>query len=141
MPDPQVINNFSPDTKFQHNILKLAAAKTIRSEGFRCGHINIVLSDKQQMLELNQNFLKHTHDTDVITFRLNQGNIVDGEIYVGIEQANIQAKEYKVTLENELARLVIHGSLHLCGYLDEKPAAKKKMTLLEDKYLTLFGKL
>lgn len=95
-------------------------------------NINFIGSDK--LLELNRKHLKHYYPTDIITFNYS-GSLseLDGEIYISFEDAIINAKKYKVSLNNELTRLVIHGILHLLGYDDKTPFEKKIMKTLENQ--------
>lgn len=98
--------------------------------------ISIILVDEQTILELNKNFLKHNFVTDVISFDLSDDNTNMGEIYICISQAERQAKEFKVSLQNEILRLAIHGVLHILGFEDETPQKKKEMHKLENLFLT-----
>lgn len=94
--------------------------------------INFIGSDK--LLEFNREHLKHNYPTDIITFNYSGSfSELDGEIYISFEDAIINAKKYKVSLKNELTRLVIHGILHLLGYNDKTPSEKKIMKTLENQ--------
>lgn len=100
--------------------------------------VNVVYVDKDEILKLNNEYLQHNYYTDVITFSLNEDDTkeIDGEIYICVDVAEEQAKEYKVSLSNELSRLAIHGLLHLCGYGDKTDEEQKLMRSLENKYLS-----
>ena len=94
--------------------------------------INIVYSD--YLLEINKKYLGHIHNTDIITFNYSGKNDnLDGEIFISIDEALSNSKKYKVTLDNELSRLITHGILHLLGYNDVKPADKRKMKKEENR--------
>lgn len=87
---------------------------------------------------INKTYLNHHYTTDIITF--NYSDVVkqiDGEIFISIEDALTNSKKFKVTLSDELVRLVIHGILHLLGYNDQTISDKKIMKRLENK---LFSK-
>ena len=60
---------------------------------------------------------------------------VEGEIYISMPTAKDNAKIYKQSYGKELARLVIHGSLHLLGIEDDTDEKKEKMIKLEDYFL------
>ena len=60
---------------------------------------------------------------------------MEGEIYISLARAIENAKKYGEPLSKELARLIIHGGLHLLDHRDETEDEKNKMTVLEDKYL------
>ncbi len=121
--------------KLKKRILSALSKTVIESEGFDVDSVNVVLTDNPYILDINSKYLNHQYETDVISFRLNEGKTVEGEIYISLDVAAVQAKEYKVEFENELARLVAHGTLHLCGYDDQSDTEKKQMTSKENIYL------
>ena len=96
--------------------------------------VKVIFVDKEEILRLNIEFLKHDYYTDVITFNLDD-EFIDGEIYICVDVAISQAEEYKVSLKNELMRLAVHGFLHLAGYEDSTEEEKALMRKLEDKYI------
>ncbi len=98
---------------------------------------SIVYINDRRMVALNTKYLHHEYTTDVLTFPLNDEGDREllGEVYINLDQARRQAGRYKVTIKCEVARLVIHGVLHLSGYNDTTRAQKKRMTELEDIYL------
>jgi len=70
------------------------------------------------MSTLNRRHLGHRGATDVITFALgaDPGEVVIGDIYICPDVARTQAREHGVGIREELARLVVHGTLHACGW-------------------------
>ena len=87
------------------------------------------------MAHLNWKFLRHRGSTDVISFPLGEGSNLEGEIYVNVETVGEQARLYGVSGAQELARLVIHGTLHLAGYDDRRPQDARRMKACEDRYV------
>ena len=92
--------------------------------------------------EINKSYFHKNQSTDVITFYLNNDPFPCeiqspwGEIYICVDRAIEQAVEYQVSLENEITRLIVHGLLHLMGYMDETTEDKQRMTEKENHYLT-----
>jgi len=107
----------------------------LRAEGVKAGDINIVFVTDPYIRRLNKAYLHHSCTTDVISFRLGEGKVVEGEVYVSLDTARKQAKEYHVTFTNEVKRLVIHGILHLLGYDDRRKKDRETMRCKEDAYL------
>jgi probable rRNA maturation factor len=102
--------------------------------------LGIHLVDADEMARVNEQFLQHTGSTDVITFDYSerehaQSGIVRGEVYISIPDAVAQAKEFGTTWESELARYAIHALLHLRGYDDLEPAARRVMKREENRLL------
>ncbi len=97
--------------------LRSAVSLVLRSAGLTDGEISLTLLDDDSIRELNRTYLGEDAPTDVISFALHEGGeAVLGDVYVGYEQAAIQAVEAGVSVEEELARLSIHGTLHVLGY-------------------------
>jgi len=118
-----------------------------------------------EMAALNETFLDHEGSTDVITFdyckdspfvirhssfpRHDAANVLPascrqslhGEIFISIDDAQSQAREFRTSWQSELARYVIHGVLHLRGFDDLQPAARRKMKREETRLLNEIGRL
>ncbi len=104
--------------------------------------ISIVLCDDKTIHELNIRFLRHDYPTDVLSFSLGGDELTGqtklvGEIIISVETAERNAKKFHQTLEQELLRLAIHGTLHLLGYDDATPQQRRKMRRREREYLKL----
>ena len=99
--------------------------------------LSIVFLNNAAMRRVNKRFLKHDYPTDVISFDLSSENSIEGEIYIGLDQAAEQAQEYGVTLSNEILRLSAHGFLHILGYDDNTVRKKNHMLKLGDDYISL----
>lgn len=104
------------------------------------GSINFVLCDDDFIRELNKRYLGHDSPTDVITFVLEELPL-EAEVYISCDTAAEQASEYEVSFTQELARLAIHGVLHVAGIDDRTIEQRQIMRELEDKYLELAGML
>ena len=90
----------------------------------------------ETILEINSSFLGHKYTTDVISFDYsNENNSFDGEIFIGVEKARENGKRFKVLLDDELKRLVIHGMLHFSGYDDATASQRRGMKKVEDHFL------
>ena len=94
-------------------------------------YINFIPAE--EIHNINIEFLNHDRSTDIITFNYSGSNIeIDGEIFISIDDAKIFARKYKVSLSNEITRLIIHGILHLKGYDDIKNNDRVKMKRIEN---------
>jgi len=99
--------------------------------------LGIHLVAAAEMAEVNERFLQHSGSTDVITFDHGPaGNEqLHGEVFVCIPDAVKQARQFRTTWQSELVRYVLHGLLHLQGYDDLKPGARKIMKRKESHLL------
>ncbi len=114
----------------------------LSGEGIHAASVTGIFVDDGEIARLNETWVGHEGPTDVITFPLGEGEDFEGEVYISVDTARRQAAEYGVPLRLELARLWVHGILHLCGHEDGRPEQRQAMSRLEDRYLTeagLFG--
>ncbi len=99
------------------------------------GDITFVFCSDDYLLKLNKDYLQHDYFTDIITFDYCEKNIISGDIFISIDRIKENARQYNVTFENELQRVMIHGVLHLVGYKDKSEEEKKIMREKENFYL------
>ncbi|TDQ09571.1 rRNA maturation RNase YbeY [Pedobacter metabolipauper] len=110
----------------------------IAAEGFVLNELNFILCSDEYLLRINQEYLDHDTYTDVITFDNSEGlKTILGDIFISVERIQENAKLYRLTVPNELCRVMIHGTLHLLGYKDKTKSDKAQMTEKEDLYLSL----
>jgi probable rRNA maturation factor len=72
------------------------------------------VSDKR-IRELNRQFRGVDKATDVLSFPAEEESNL-GDVAVSVETATVQARENGLSLDDEIAQLILHGLLHLCGY-------------------------
>lgn len=112
--------------------------KILKEEGKKADNISVVLVDDDYLWEVNRRFLYHDYKTDVISFDLGEKGAIDGEIYISIDRAHSQAKRYRVSLEKEVLRLIVHGILHLSGWDDFTRSQKLRMRKRENVFIQAF---
>lgn len=102
------------------------------------------------MARLNEQFLQHSGSTDVITFDYSENPKPEtrnpklplhGEIFICIDDAIAQARQFRTSWQSEVARYVIHGLLHLRGFDDIRAADRRKMKREENRLLKEIGGL
>ena len=110
----------------------------VRGEERGKAGINVIFTGDRELQRLNAQYRHKDHATDVLSFNLDDdagdGEIF-GEIYISVQTAQRQAKEYGGTLGEELLRLTCHGLLHLFGYDHHRRADAGKMREREERYL------
>jgi rRNA maturation RNase YbeY len=135
------IRIFYDDTRFRIKKWKktrLLIEKVISGEGKTLGGLNFILTTDKILKEINIEFLKHNYNTDVISFNYGNKNFITGEVYISIDSVKANAKNYKVSYRYELLRVLIHGTLHLCGLKDESPEEQLEMSMWEEYWLVYF---
>ena len=123
----------SPDI----NYVKLIVKSVFLDKGIQDAELSYIFCNDDFLSKLKKKFFKKNQFTDVIAFRLNsyKEKRIEGEIYISLPRAKENAKIYKEPYEKEVARLIIHGCLHLLGCSDETKNEKQIMTNLEDVFL------
>jgi len=104
----------------------------------RTEYISFVLTRDAAMKSLNKEVFGQDVTTDVISFPMNEDvndTTYTGEIVVNQDEVLRNAKTYGVTYEQELARVIAHGVLHLVGYDDDTRQHKAAMTAVEDSVI------
>ena len=95
------------------------AQRVLRAEGVRDALLSIALVSNRRMAALNRAYLGRPGPTDVIAFgfaRVGARGPIVGDVYVAPDVARASARENGVSVREELARLVVHGTLHVLGY-------------------------
>ncbi len=104
----------------------------------KIGEIHIALMDDEGLLALNQKHLNHNYYTDVITFDYSTTNTLNCDVAVSTDRVTENANTEGTSVENELARVLIHGILHCVGYSDKTSKDKQIMRKKEDEMLYRF---
>ena len=84
--------------------------------------VTVAFVSDRAMRELNRLWRHKQGTTDVLSFPVEQDEFEKmegsslGDVVISVEQAARQAKENGLTLEQEIAQLILHGLIHLCGY-------------------------
>lgn len=102
--------------------------------------LNIIFCKDDYLLEKNIEFLNHDTLTDIITFDLSPApTSLHAEIYISRDRVVDNAKQYEVSYQNELHRVIFHGILHLLGYGDKTEQESKEMRHMESKFIAEYG--
>jgi len=125
--------------------------------------IGICLVAEPEMTRLNEIFLKHRGSTDVIAFDYSEKTAgadvrrllrekptpqkrsetpyvvsyktIQGEIFVCVDEAVLQARKFGTSWQSEVVRYLVHGVLHLLGFDDSSASARRKMKREENRWL------
>ena len=110
----------------------------IQSENKKEGDINYIFCNDEYLLNLNEQYLDHDTLTDIISFDYSVGNELHGDIFISIERVQENAQDFKVTFQEELKRVLVHGVLHYCGYKDKTQQDEQLMRNKEDEKIKMF---
>lgn len=113
-------------------------SRIIESEGFDEGEINYIFCDDEYLHKINVEYLDHDTLTDIISFDYTVGNVLQGDIFVSVERVQDNAKDFNVSFEEELKRVLSHGVLHYCGYKDKSSEDEALMRSKEEEKMQMF---
>ena len=139
-PPPQALD--LPD--FDAAALEARAAALLEALGLADAELSLSLADDPTMAELNARYRGRSEPTDVLSFSLVEGEHAEhrgtllGDVVVDLEVAARQAAELGHSLDEELLRLLIHGTLHLLGY-DHQEA--RETQIMEARERELWARL
>jgi len=137
---PVFIENISSDFRVKVSLLKKLAQKILKDFGEK-GDLNIILVSDSFMRSLNQRFTRRKGTTDVLSFSFKEDKNTKakrsllGEVYISVNRARKQARDYQATFDQELKRLAAHGILHLLGYEHKTEKDLEKIRKIEEEYI------
>jgi probable rRNA maturation factor len=106
------------------------------------GDVTLVLASDEAVRRLNKRYRGKDRATDVLSFGLGDGSRVGepfGDIVVSVDAARRQARQYGATTRQEIVRLAVHGTLHLCGYDHHERREAARMHGLTRRLLRQLG--
>ena len=142
----EIYNNTNYELKNEIKCIKKIIKHALKCEKIKNATFNIILISNEEIQEINKKYRKIDKPTDVISFALedNKEEIIYskkrvlGDIYISVDKAKEQAKEYSHSEIREFCFLAVHGLLHLLGYdhmneIDEKEMFGKQELILNGK--------
>ncbi|HKO61492.1 MAG TPA: rRNA maturation RNase YbeY [Pyrinomonadaceae bacterium] len=101
---------------------QLFTDRALKSTAAEPSNVTIAFVSDRRMRELNRLWRGKTGTTDVLSFPAGEDEFANpdgsnlGDVVISVEQATRQAETHGLTLDEEIAQLILHGLLHLCGY-------------------------
>jgi probable rRNA maturation factor len=129
-------------------LLRDTVVATLQSRGLRNPRaISVTIADTRTVQRLNKRYLGEDHPTDVLSFNIDipglrrPDGVEDlGALIIALPVAAVGAKQRDVSLVDELALLVVHGTLHLLGFDHETKPDDAHMRQLEARALSRLGR-
>ena len=141
------IYNETDEEFLYEDIIKEVSNKALETEKVEKASCSIIIVDNSYIHKLNKEYRGIDRVTDVISFALEDEKsmvIPDeirllGDIYISLDKAKEQAKEYGHSLERELCFLAVHGLYHLLGYDHETKEEAEVMFKKQEEVLMKYG--
>ena len=138
MIDIKVFNSFEKiainDLSVEKLARKILSEKSLNDKAV----ISIIFCDNKTLNNFKIKYFYEDVFTDIVTFKIEDKPFLEAELYISAEMAIENAKEFKVSLDNEIIRLVSHGILHLIGYDDSNNSLSKKMFSVQEEIVEKF---
>lgn len=113
----------------------------IFQENYKLLELNYIFLNDEALLKINKEYLHHDTYTDIITFdNSEEKKSIEGDIFISVDRIRENALMFHVSFETEMIRVMAHGLLHLCGYLDKKKKDIENMREKENYYMEQYGK-
>lgn len=130
----EIFNQTEEEIK-ELNVVQKVLEYAVQKEKLENVEFNVIIVDNSYIHQLNQNYRHIDHETDVITFALeDESTLINasdtrvlGDIYISVEQAKYQALEYGHSFKREIVFLAVHGFYHLLGYDHQNMEEEKVM--------------
>ncbi|MBP3766276.1 MAG: rRNA maturation RNase YbeY [Bacilli bacterium] len=126
--------------------VEMVLKKAIEIEKLGVVNFNVIIVDNEFIHKMNKEYRGIDRPTDVISFALEDEHDIDyddfrllGDIYISIDKAKEQAKEYGHSLRREICFLSVHGLLHLLGYDHMEKEDEKVMFARQEMILNEAG--
>ena len=144
------INNLTA-VSIDQDFIKHIVDTVLKGENREKKEVSLAFVGPRRIKEINRRYRKKNRVTDVLSFpesevemkefgigELQENKNILGEMVVCLKEVKKNSRRYKINFETELARVIIHGVLHLLGYDHEKSEEEKeKMQKKEEYYLSL----
>lgn len=141
------IYNETNDTFPYKDIIEKVVNKALETEKVKDASCSIIIVNNSYIHKINKEYRNIDRVTDVISFALEDeksmvipdGTRLLGDIYISLDKAKEQAKDYGHSIERELCFLAVHGLYHLLGYNHEVLEDEKIMFKKQEEVLMEYG--
>lgn len=140
------IYNEINDSKINIEELEDLISSALEKEKIENSVVNVIFVDNSTIKKINKEYRNKDSITDVISFALEDGFDfptgdlrVLGDIYISVEKAEEQSREYNHSFRREISFLAIHGLLHLLGYSHDEEEEERKMFERQEMILNEYG--
>ena len=139
---PQVLFSFHKSIRLNdRKRLTQFLISLFKENNLELDRLHYVFCDDDEILTVNQTYLRHDYYTDIITFDMRErsGDPMTADIFISIDTVRSNALLLGESVNRELHRVIFHGALHLCGYNDKTKSEQVLMRGKEDEYLSRYG--
>jgi len=113
------------------------ARRVVEAETDTVDEVSVVIGDDGLLADLNARYRNLARTTDVLAFPMEEAGPYRllGEVVISSDRVLVQAPRYRHRPADEMARLLVHGLLHLLGFEHKTPAGRRRMRAAEASHL------
>ena len=134
------IFNKEPNLKIKDSNVRELVHLALNKTSYEKINLNFVFCNNETLNDFKLKYFNDDVLTDIVTFPLRNDSELEAEIYISSEMANVNAQQFKVSLNNEISRLIVHGILHLIGFDDSSEQKKKAMFKKQEQIISNYNK-
>ena len=124
--------------EFNKESIRVLLEMVLSENKHQSADINIIIMDDDSLRQIKKEYFNQDVYTDVIAFNIDEDPF-EGELYISYDRVKDNAEKFNDSFEGEFKRILIHGTLHLCGFDDQTKEDKSRMTSMEEDYLKKFS--
>ena len=121
------ISQTQDNYQYHSKAIKDLCTLVLNDTSYESISIEIIFCDDNHLSKLKMKYFNEDVLTDVLAFPIKNDTVLESEIYISYDRALANSKEFDVSFNNEIVRLIVHGLLHLLGYRDDNTESKKIM--------------
>lgn len=137
--DPRVATPPSPDFQLWAPPFDPRWAEWLQSElrllGWMHGRVTYLFASDDAVIEMNRKHLQHDYYTDILTFDQSHYPVLEVDLAISMERIIDHAVSLNIAPARELARVLIHGLLHVSGWDDHSDEDRQAMRHAEEESL------
>jgi len=105
------------------------------------GDLTYIYCNDEYLKEINIRYLKHDYYTDIVTFDYCSDEIISGDMIISLDRVKENSVLFNNNFTDELLRVMVHGLLHLLGYLDSTESEKETMRRIESECILMYREI
>ena len=121
--------------------LSLGFLTPISKYDLKVGDLTFIFCQDDYLLDINIKFLNHDFFTDIVTFDYTDLHSVSGDLFISTDRVKENCLSFNCSFEDEILRVIIHGTLHLLKFKDSNSEEKMAMRLLEEECIKIYREI
>lgn len=127
--------------KLKYRVISTWLKKIINKYSFIAGDLTYIFCDDDYLKSINVKYLNHDYYTDIVTFDYCKDKVVSGDMFISVDRVKENSVLFNCNFTDELLRVMVHGLLHLLGYLDSTDSETETMRRIENECIVMYREI